>query len=98
MPEPVRTSIEEKIEQQELARAYEFRLERERSEAERRKIEAQGFKDANTILSSSLNPDLLKWKGITATRELATSTNSKVIVIGSGGEGGGLPLILGADR
>ena len=97
LPEFVRSAIEQKIEQQELANAYVYRIERERREAERRVIEAKGLKDANEIVSSSLNPLLLKWKGVQATKVLATSSNTKVIVIGSGGSDG-LPIILGADK
>ena len=62
-------------------------------EAERKRIEAEGIRDFQNIVSQSINDDLLKWKGIEATTELSHSNNAKVVVIGSGENG--LPLILG---
>ena len=97
LPEYMSKAIETKLEQQQLAEAYTFRLEREEKEAERKRIEAGGIKAYNTIVSSSLNPDLLTWQGIEATRALATSNNAKVVVIGGGGKSG-LPIILNSDH
>jgi prohibitin 1 len=68
-------------------------LEKARQEAERKRIEAQGTADAQRILAQGLTPELLKLKGIEATQKLAESSNTKIVVIGSGKEG--LPLILG---
>ena len=93
LPEKIKQAIESKLQQQQEALAYQFRLDRERSEAERRRIEAQGIADFNAIISASLTERILRQKGIDATLELANSPNSKVVVIGSGDEG--LPLILG---
>jgi regulator of protease activity HflC (stomatin/prohibitin superfamily) len=84
-------AIEKKMEQQQLSEGYEFRLERERKEAERKRIEAQGLRDYNQILTTSLSDQVLLWKGIQATLELSQSPNAKVVVIGSGKQG--LPLI-----
>ena len=70
-----------------------FVLERERQEAERKRIEAKGISDFQTIVSQGISDQLLRWKGIEATEKLANSQNSKVIVIGSGKDG--LPIILG---
>ena len=93
LPEKIKQAIESKLQQQQEALAYQFRLDRERSEAERRRIEAQGIADFNAIISASLTERILRQKGIDATLELANSANAKVVVIGSGDEG--LPLILG---
>ena len=93
LPEKIKQAIESKLQTQQEALAYQFRLDRERSEAERRRIEAQGIADYNAIISASLTERILQQKGIDATLELANSSNSKVVVIGSGDEG--LPLILG---
>jgi regulator of protease activity HflC (stomatin/prohibitin superfamily) len=71
---------------------YEYRLQKERKEAERKVIEAQAKADANRILNQSLTDKILQDKGIEATLELANSPNSKVIIVG--GQEGGLPLIL----
>lgn len=95
LPPLIQDAIEQKIEQMELAMAYKYRLERELKEKERRQIEAEGLKIANTILAASITDDLLTWRGIEATRALAESNNSKVVVIGAGQ--GGLPLILNTE-
>lgn len=95
LPEKIKSAIESKLQQQQEALAYQFRLDRERSEAERRRIEAQGIADANRIVSASLTDRILQQKGIDATLELANSQNAKVVVVGSGEDG--LPLILGGN-
>ncbi len=96
LPEKIKNAIVSKREEEQLAEAYTFRLTREEDEAKRRIIEAKGFKEANDIISQSLNTNILKWKGIEATMALSGSTNSKMVFIGSGP--GGLPIILGADK
>lgn len=96
LPEKVRTAIEEKLEAEQASLKYEYILTRESQEAERRLIEAKAKADANAILSASLTDKILQEKGIEATLELAKSPNSKVIVVG--GEGDGLPLILGGGK
>jgi regulator of protease activity HflC (stomatin/prohibitin superfamily) len=93
LPEKVRTAIEEKIQAEQSALKYEYILAQERKEAERRIIEAEAKARANQILSASLSDKILKDKGIEATLQLANSPNSKVIIVG--GNGDGLPLILG---
>ncbi len=95
LPTQIKTAIESKLTQEQEALAYEFRLNREKSEAERKRIEAQGIADYNKIVGIGLTDNILKQKGIDATLELSQSANSKVIVIGSGKEG--LPLILGGN-
>lgn len=93
LPETIKDAIERKLRQEQESLEYEFRLEKAEKEAERQRIEAEGKALANTILSASLTDKILQEKGIQATLELAQSTNSKVVVIGSGDDG--LPLILG---
>jgi regulator of protease activity HflC (stomatin/prohibitin superfamily) len=92
LPPKIKDAIEMKLEEQQLAEAYEFKLERERKEAERKRIEAAGIRDYNTLIESSLSENVLKWKGVEATRDLSKSTNSKVVIIGGGKDG--LPVIL----
>lgn len=92
LPERVVRAIEGKLEQEQLAKAYDFKLVQSEKEALRKKIEAGGIKSYNDIVSTSLNSNVLTWKGVEATRSLAESANAKVVVIGSGK--GGLPLIL----
>jgi regulator of protease activity HflC (stomatin/prohibitin superfamily) len=96
LPAQIRDTVEQKMTQKELAESYEYRLDVARREAERRQIEATGLKNYNDTLNSSLTPNVLKWEGIEATKELAKSPNAKTIVIGSQGSAG-LPLILGSD-
>ncbi len=96
LPKSIRDTVEQKMAQKELAESYEYRLEVERKEAERRTIEANSVKLANDILNSSLTPNILKWQGIEATKELAKSPASKTIIIG--GKNDGLPLILGNQK
>ena len=93
LPETLQAAIERKLKEEQASLEYEFRLERERKEAERRVIEAQAKADANQILNASLTDKILQDKGIEATLELAKSQNSKVVIVG--GQDGGLPLILG---
>ncbi|MGB5321712.1 prohibitin family protein [Lutimonas sp.] len=93
LPAAIKDAIERKLGQEQESQEYEFRLEKAKKEAEKQRIEAQGKADANRILSASLNDWILKDKGIEATLKLSQSPNSKVIVVGGGGDG--LPLILG---
>ena len=93
LPEQIKGAIESKLKQEQEALAYEFRLQRETSEAERRRIEAEGIAAFNRIINASLTDNILKQRGIEATIQLSESANTKVIVIGSGKDG--LPLILG---
>lgn len=93
LPAQIKQAIENKLQQEQEALAYKFRLDKEKSEAERKRIGAEGEAAANKIINNSLTPELLRMRGIEATTDLAKSPNSKVIVIGSGKDG--LPLILG---
>lgn len=93
LPPTIKDAIERKLRQEQESLEYEYRLEKAEKEAERQRIDAEGKATANRILSESLTDMVLQEKGIQATVELSKSTNSKVIVIGSGD--GGLPIILG---
>ena len=95
LPEQIKLAIENKLTQEQEALAYQFRLEKEKSEAERKRIAAEGEAAANNIVNSSLTDRLLKMRGIEATLDLSKSPNTKVIVVGGGEDG--LPLILGND-
>jgi regulator of protease activity HflC (stomatin/prohibitin superfamily) len=93
LPQKLSAAIESKLEAEQQAEQMKYVLDKEKQEAERKRIEAQGIADYQTIINQGLNDNLLKWKGIEATRELAKSQNAKVVVIGAGKEG--LPIILG---
>lgn len=96
LPATIKSAIESKLKQEQEDLAYEFRLKKAEKEAERQEIEAEGKARANRIISESLTEKILKEKGIQATIDLAKSSNSKVVVIGSGKDG--LPLILGGGN
>jgi len=96
LPAYIQKAIEMKLEQKELAQAYEFKLQKELKEAERKRIEAKGIHDYNKIVDASLSDKILTWKGVTATLELSKSDNSKVVIIGAGKNG--LPIILDTKK
>lgn len=93
LPPKIKDAIEMKLEEQQAALTYQYTLEKAKSEAEKKRIEAQGIADYNRIISASITPNILKQKGIDATLLLAESPNTKVVVVGGGEDG--LPLILG---
>jgi len=95
LPDKIRIAIDDKLKQEQEAAAYKYRLEKERSEAQRKIIAAEGEAESNRIINSSLTPSLLKMRGIEATLKLAESPNAKVVVVGSGKDG--MPLILGGN-
>ncbi len=96
LPPTIKNAIERKLKQQQEALEYEFRLQKEKKEAERKRIEAEGIRDFQHIVTEGISDKLLRWKGIEATLKLAESPNSKVIVIGSGKDG--LPIILNPEK
>jgi prohibitin 1 len=91
MPKQVSDAVEMKLAADQKAQQMEFVLRKERSEADRKRIEAQGIADFQRIVTAGITPGLLTWKGIEATEKLAESSNSKFVVIGGRN---GLPLIL----
>jgi regulator of protease activity HflC (stomatin/prohibitin superfamily) len=86
------TAIEQKMTAQQQAQQMDFTLDKERKEAQRKAIEAQGIQDFQNIVTKGITEPLLKWKGIEATEKLAASSNAKVVIIGGKD---GLPVILG---
>ena len=95
LPSGLTASIEEKLKAEQESQRMQFVLQRETQEAERKRIEAKGIADFQEIVSKGISEQLLKWKGIEATEKLAGSSNTKIVVIGSGKDG--LPLILGGN-
>ena len=92
LPAMLKSSIEAKQQAEQEALRMSFVLQKEKQEAERKRIEAQGIADFQRIVAQGISPQLLEWKGIEATEKLATSHNAKVVIIGSARTG--LPLIL----
>ena len=95
LPLTLRNGIEKKLVQEQESLEYEFKIDKARKEAERKEIEANGIAKFQQIVNRTITPQLLKWKGVEATLEIAKSNNAKVIVIGNGD--GDLPIILGGQ-
>lgn len=91
LSEKLKAAIERKLSYEQESLAMSFVLEKEKKEAERKQIEAEGIKTFQQIVSEGIDDRLLRWKGIEATKELAESNNSKVVIIGGKD---GMPLIL----
>jgi regulator of protease activity HflC (stomatin/prohibitin superfamily) len=92
LPAMLKGSIEAKQQAEQDALRMSFILQKEKQEAERKRIEAQGIADFQKIVAAGISPQLLEWKGIEATEKLATSANAKVVIIGN--PRNGLPLVL----
>lgn len=94
LPGSLARAIEEKLEAEQNAQRMEFVLEQERREADRKRIQAEGIRDAQNIISQGLDPLLLQFKAIEAYLELAKSPNAKIIIT----EGGNTPLMFDAEQ
>lgn len=94
LPASVKASIESKINAEQDAQKMTFVLQKERQEAERKRVEAQGIADYQKILSTGLSDKQLQYESILAQKEIAKSPNSKVIIMGNGK---GVPIILGGN-
>jgi regulator of protease activity HflC (stomatin/prohibitin superfamily) len=95
LPDQIQTAIENKLKEEQEAQRYEFTLQKEKLEADRKRIEAEGEAEYQRIITQQLSPAFLRFKGIEATEKLANSENTKTIIVGSGQDG--LPLILGGQ-
>jgi prohibitin 1 len=91
LPAMLRQSIEAKQQAEQDALRMSFILQKEKQEAERKRIEAQGISDFQHIVAQGISPQLLEWKGIEATEKIAGSSNAKIVIIGN--TKNGLPLI-----
>lgn len=92
LPPGLTQSIETKLQAEQESQRMQFVLMKEKQEADRKRIEAQGISDFQKIVVQGISDQLLRWKGIEATEKLAMSQNAKVVIIGAGKDG--LPLIL----
>ena len=94
LPQSVKASIESKINAEQDAQKMTFVLQKERQEAERKRVEAQGIADYQKILSTGLSDRQLQYESILAQKEIAKSPNAKVIIMGNSK---GAPIILGGN-
>jgi len=92
LPVSVKVTIESKINAEQDAQKMQFVLQKEKQEAERKRVEAQGIADYQRILSTGLSDKQLQYEMIKAQKEIATSPNTKVIIIGNSK---GMPIMLG---
>lgn len=91
LPNSVKQTIESKISAEQEAQKMQFVLQKERQEAERKRVEAQGIADYQKILATGLTDKQLQYEAIKAQRELAASPNTKIVVMGNRGNA---PLLL----
>ena len=96
LPAKVKDAIEEKLSAEQQALRMQFVLAKERQEAERKRIEAQGIADFQKIVAQGISEPLLAWKGIEATQQLAHSQNTKIVIIGN--PKNGMPLIIPTEQ
>ncbi len=92
LPVQLTEAIEQKQRADQESQRMEFVLTKEKQEADRKRIEAKGIADFQSIVAAGISEQLLRWKGIEATEKLAQSPNTKVIIVGAGKDG--LPIIL----
>jgi regulator of protease activity HflC (stomatin/prohibitin superfamily) len=95
LPEKLQEAVQEKLAAEQENRKMTFTLEKERQEAERKRIEAKGIADSQKIISQGLTNPILQLKAIEATEKLAASDTTKVVIMGSGQ--GGLPVNIQLD-
>jgi prohibitin 2 len=93
LPPSIVVAINRKLEQYYIAQEYTFRVEREIKESQRKRIEAEGIREFQQIVTQGISDSYLRWRGIEATLQLAQSSNTKTVIIGGGKDG--LPIILG---
>ena len=89
LPPSLSKAIEEKLEAEQQAQRMEFVLDQARREADQKRIEAEGIRDAQKIIAEGLSPQILQFKSIEAFLKLASSPNAKIII-----SDGDLPMML----
>ncbi len=96
LPEAIKAAIADKLAEEQRSQKMRFTLDKERQEAQRKQIEAEGIAKYQSIVRQGLTPDFLAYKGIEATERLASSQNAKIVVVGSSKTG--LPLIFQPEK
>ncbi len=94
LPTSVKNAIESKINAEQEAQKMQFVLQKERQEAERKRVEAQGIADYQRIINESLTDKQLQYEQIKVMKDLAASSNAKMIIMGKGNT----PIILNGDK
>jgi regulator of protease activity HflC (stomatin/prohibitin superfamily) len=96
LPDAIQTAIADKLAEEQRSQKMRFTLDKERQEAQRKQIEAEGIAKYQNIVRQGLTAEYLTFKGIEATERLAGSSNAKVVIVGN--PKGGLPLIFQGDK
>ena len=96
LPETIKTAIADKLAEEQRSQKMKFTLDKERQEALRKQVEAEGIAKYQSIVRQGLTAEYLQWKGIEATEQLAASPNTKIVIVGGGKSG--LPVILQTDK
>ena len=91
LPASIKEAIADKLAEEQRSQKMVFTLDKERQEAQRKQIEAEGIAKYQSIVRQGLTQDFLAYKGIEATEKLASSPNAKVVVVGN--QRSGLPII-----
>ena len=91
LPETIKNAIADKLAEEQRSQKMRFTLDKERQEAQRKQIEAEGINKYQSIVRQGLTPEYLQYKGIEVTEKLAASSNAKLVIIGS--TKSGLPLV-----
>lgn len=92
LPSGLYDAIESKLEAEQIAQRMEFELEQERLEAKRKKIEAEGTRDAQKVLAEGLTEEIIKWRSLEVFEKLSNSPNAKLIFTD-----GSAPMLLNED-
>ena len=93
LPSGLYAAIEGKLKAEQEAQQMEFVLQREKKEAERKRIEAEGERDAQNILKEGITEVNIKWKSLEVLREISTSPNAKLIITD-----GSSPVLINGDE
>lgn len=96
LPDAIKSAIADKLAEEQRSQKMKFTLDKERQEATRKQVEAEGIAKYQSIVRQGLTAEYLQWKGIEATEKVAASPNTKVIIVGGGKSG--LPVILQTDK
>jgi len=95
LPQKLTQAIEEKLSAEQESQRMHFVLEKEKLEAERKAIEAGGIANFQKIVTEGISDQLLHWKGIEATETIASSANTKIVIVGGKD---GLPIIFNSQN
>lgn len=80
LPDGLYAAIENKLEAEQVVKRMEFELQQEQLEAQRKRIEAEGNRDAQKILAEGLSPTIIEWRSLEVLNQLASSPNAKLII------------------